>query len=35
MNPVTGDHVISPSSCRAALAVMTAVSLYETSGDIG
>jgi len=33
MNPVTGDHVISPSSCRAALAVMTTAGLYETSGE--
>jgi len=33
MHPVTGDHVISPPSCRAALAVMTTAGLNETSGE--
>lgn len=33
VNPMTGEQVISPMSCRAALAVMTTAGLYETSGD--
>jgi glutaminase len=33
VNPMTGDRVVSASTCRYALAVMTTAGLYETSGD--
>jgi glutaminase len=33
VNPVTRDRVVSPETCRHALAVMTTAGLYETSGD--
>ncbi|GIH06472.1 glutaminase 2 [Rhizocola hellebori] len=33
LNPKTGEQVVDPESCRAALAVMTTAGLYETSGD--
>src|SRR5262249_29413549 len=33
VNPLTGDQVVSASSCRYALAVMATAGLYETSGD--
>lgn len=33
VNPLTGNHVVSGSACRAALAVMTTAGLYETSGE--
>jgi glutaminase len=33
VNPVTGEQVVSPETCRYTLAVMTTAGLYETSGD--
>jgi glutaminase len=33
VNPVTGERVVSASTCRHTLAVMTTAGLYETSGD--
>jgi len=33
VNPLTGERVIDPSTCRYTLAVMTTAGLYETSGD--
>jgi len=33
VNPVTGERVIEPATCRHTLAVMTTAGLYETSGD--
>jgi glutaminase len=33
VNPVSGERVVSATTCRYALAVMTTAGLYETSGD--
>ncbi len=33
VNPVTRERIVSPDTCRHALAVMTTAGLYETSGD--
>ncbi len=33
VNPMTGDRVVSESTCRRVLAVMATAGLYETSGD--
>jgi glutaminase len=33
VNPVTGERVVSASTCRHTLAVMTTAGLYEASGD--
>jgi glutaminase len=33
INPTTGEFVVEPDTCRAALTVMTTAGLYETSGD--
>ncbi len=33
VNPLTGERVVAPDTCRYALAVMTTAGLYETSGD--
>jgi glutaminase len=33
VNPFTGDRVVEPESCHAALAVMATAGLYDTSGD--
>ena len=32
-NPLTGEIVVSPDTCRATLAAMATAGLYETSGD--
>ena len=33
VNPVTGERVVSPGTCRRVLAVMATAGLYERSGD--
>ncbi len=33
VNPTTGEQVVSASTCRYALTVMTTAGVYETSGD--
>jgi glutaminase len=33
VNPLTGERVVDPETCRHTLAVMTTAGLYETSGD--
>lgn len=33
VNPITGEHVVSPGTCRRVLAVMATAGLYEQSGD--
>jgi glutaminase len=33
VNPCTGEEVVSASTCRYVLTVMTTAGLYETSGD--
>ena len=33
VNPVTGERVVDPETCRYTLAVMASAGLYETSGD--
>jgi glutaminase len=33
VNPVTRERIVSPDTCRHALAVMTTAGLYEASGD--
>lgn len=33
VNPVTGEEVVDPETCRHTLAVMATAGLYETSGD--
>jgi glutaminase len=33
VNPLTGERVLSLTTCRAVLSVMTTAGLYETSGD--
>ncbi len=33
VNPVTGEQVVGPITCRYVLTVMTTAGLYETSGD--
>jgi glutaminase len=33
VNPLTGERVIAPTTCKATLAVMATAGLYETSGD--
>lgn len=33
VQPVSGEQVLSPATCRAVLALMTTAGLYETSGD--
>jgi len=33
VNPVTGERVVGPDTCRAVLAAMTTAGLYATSGD--